>query len=220
VQDIPKGFLGLVIEINHGDADFVLRRVLRRMPRDKWKDMINDYPKRFVSCLVAAVIRDETEAIHTLIKFGANVNKEGTPEGTALMAACMRGQFEAVKILVRYGARIAYTIQDDDGRTLIRDGISLAHRFPEVQQWLLVGQYTSRKFLAPPHLQAFCGTTLSCVGGCHHQTRASLPGLLSTLQGPGFRSNSMWRTVFYFPMSPIVGVWEQRDAVYINSCQE
>jgi hypothetical protein len=52
-----------------------------------------------------------------------------------------------VKILVRYGARIAYTIQDDDGRTLIRDGISLAHRFPEVQQWLLVGQYTSRKFL-------------------------------------------------------------------------
>ena len=146
VDELPKGLLSLVVDLNRGNADSILRRLPGKIPQKKLKDMINYYPERFVSCLVAAVITNEIAAIHTLIRYGADVNKKGTVEGSPLMAACAKGRFDAVKVLVQYGAWIEYT-ENNNGRKVIRNGIELAHNFPNIQHWLLVGRYTDDKLM-------------------------------------------------------------------------
>ena len=145
--DVPKGLFSVIVGLSRDGADFVLRRLLRRMPRETLKWMINDYPMRYVSCLCTAVIRNDMDALHTLVRFGADVNKEGCEEGSPLMVACAKGHFEAVKALVRYGARIAYTTNQSSNTSsvvLLRNALSF-RSFGHICFWLLVGRYTSLK---------------------------------------------------------------------------
>lgn len=148
MRELSKGLFSLVIELNRYDGISMLKRLLKRLPRHQVDDMINSVPKRFVSPLCAAVHRDIFGAIDVLVRFGADVNVEGSVEGTPLMTACERGRLESVRILVRHGARIAYT----NPRGVPRSALDVSARFPEIQRWLLVGRFTERRALAAsPH---------------------------------------------------------------------
>lgn len=143
MREISKGLFSLVIELNRGDSVMMLKRLLRRLPADKVREMVDTVPKRFVSPLCAAVYRDILGAIDVLVRFGADVNVEGSAEGTPLMTACSRGRLQSVRMLVGHGARVAYVRGDG----AIRSAVNAATRFPEIQRWLLVGRYTERRAL-------------------------------------------------------------------------
>ncbi|CAI4214859.1 unnamed protein product [Parascedosporium putredinis] len=148
VVELNKGLISLVIELNRGSALPILQRLFRRLSPKQIEKLINTSPRRFVSALYNAVYRDMFAAIDILVKNGADVNKEGSVEGTPLIAACARGRLRSVKKLVFYGARIAYTIEKD-GVTIVRDALGIASQsgFTEIQDWLLVGQYTEKRFV-------------------------------------------------------------------------
>jgi len=78
-----------------------------------------------------------------LVGSGADVNQEGSQEGTALMTACRRGRLQSVKDLVRLGAWISYITQEGK----VRNSVDLAMRygFGEIVDWLLVGRFTNLK---------------------------------------------------------------------------
>lgn len=142
MQELSKGLFSLVIELNRNDSVSMLKRLLRRLPRSKVASMIDTVPRRFVSPLCAAVYRDIFGAVDVLVRFGADVNVEGSAEGTPLMTACSRGRLKSVRMLVGYGAWVAYRRGG-----VVRSAVEAARRFPEIQRWLLVGRYTERKSL-------------------------------------------------------------------------
>lgn len=146
MEELSKGLLSLVVELNRADSVSMLKRLFRRLPRAKVETMINFVPERFVSVLCAAVYRDVMGAIDVLVRHGADVNLEGCCNyGSALMVACSRGRLESVRALVGHGARVAYV--GPKGRP--RSAVDAAQRFPEIRQWLLVGRHTERRALMP-----------------------------------------------------------------------
>jgi ankyrin repeat protein len=153
ITDINKGLLSMVIELNRGGSHFIIRRLLKRLPVDKRKQFIDNYPPRFVGALCNAVHRDELRAIGALVEFGADLDAEGSVEGSALMVACMKGRLEAVKILVGLGAKIAYVVAERGGcgrpvKVVIRNAAAAAVKFPEIVRWLLVGRFAEVKSLS------------------------------------------------------------------------
>ncbi|KZL87412.1 ankyrin unc44 [Colletotrichum incanum] len=141
VRDIRKGFLSLVIEFNHKKANDILLRLLKRLPRANAVELVNSTPEAFVSPLCNAVIRDELDSIPTLLRHGADINAEGSAEGSALMVACVKRRLKAVKILVRHGASISYQTTID-GVPVFRSALEYAKPFPYIVRWLLVDRYT------------------------------------------------------------------------------
>lgn len=138
--ELNKGRLSLIIELNREKSVPMLKALLQRLPEDTVKKMVNHYPGRFVSPLCTAVTRDILPAIDVLVELGADVNQEGSAEGTPLMMACLRGRLESVKLLVGHGASLTY---HRGGK--IRSAIDMAHHFPDIQEWLLSGQFAEQK---------------------------------------------------------------------------
>ena len=62
-----------------------------------------------VSPLHEAAVRDDTEALATLIAAGANVNALDIADRTALRAAAVFRQVAAARILLTHGARLEVT---------------------------------------------------------------------------------------------------------------
>jgi ankyrin repeat protein len=149
VRDIAKGLLATVIDMNQGGSHRILRRLLKRLPLDVRKTFMDRYPPRYVGALCSAVHHDELGSLKALLDFGADINAEGSAEGSALMVACMKGRLEAVKVLVACGAAIAYVKRDkaEDGSEvkIVRNGLDYARNFPEIQEWILVGRYTQTR---------------------------------------------------------------------------
>lgn len=141
--ELNKGLFSLVIELNRQEGVSMVKRLAKRLPREKVARMVNSVPARFVSPLCVAVHRDILGAIGVLVRFGADVNLEGSLDGTPLMTACSRGRLESVRILVGLGAWVAYTRGDG----VVRSAVAAANGFPEIQAWLLVGRYTERREL-------------------------------------------------------------------------
>lgn len=96
IQELNKGLFSLVIELNRKESVSMLRRLPRRLPRAKVAAMVDTVPRLSVSPLCAAVYRDIFGAIDVLVQFGADVNVEGSAEGTPLMTACSRGRLRSV----------------------------------------------------------------------------------------------------------------------------
>ncbi|GKT61755.1 ankyrin unc44 [Colletotrichum tofieldiae] len=141
VRDIRKGFLSLVIEFNHNKANAILLRLFKRLPRTIAVELANSTPEAFVSPLCNAVIRDELDSIPTLLRHGADINAEGSAEGSALMVACVKRRLKAVETLVRYGASISYQTTID-GAPVFRSALEYAKPFPFIMRWLLVDRHT------------------------------------------------------------------------------
>ncbi|KAL0930309.1 ankyrin unc44 [Colletotrichum truncatum] len=147
VSEIRKGLLSLIIEFVQGKANGVLIRLLKRLPKEKKLEMVNSIPTAFISPLCNAVVQDEMGCLHTLLAHGADVDVEGSVEGSALMVACAIGRFDAVRVLVYRGAKIAYDTVLADGCRVFRSALAYAEPFPEIVRWLLVERHTSQRRL-------------------------------------------------------------------------
>lgn len=145
--ELPKGRLALIVELNRDKSVSMLKRLLRlfqRLPGDgNVKEMANYCPERFVSPLCAAVQRDILGAIDVLVAYGADINVEGSGDGTPLMTACAKGRVESVKLLVRHGAWVAYRRPDGE----VKNALDLAGKYPAIRRWLLVGQFVDQRRL-------------------------------------------------------------------------
>ncbi|GKT45196.1 ankyrin-3 [Colletotrichum spaethianum] len=147
IRDIRKGFLSLVIEFNNRKANSILLRLFKRLPWENAVELANSTPKAFVSPLCNAVIREELDCIPTLIQHGADIDAEGSAEGSALMVACAKRNLEAVKALLRYGASISYQTTID-GAPVFRSALEYAKPFPCIVRWLLLDRYTRLRSIA------------------------------------------------------------------------
>ena len=143
MSELKKGLFSLVIELNRHEGVSMVKRLAKRLPREKVARMVNFVPERYVSPLCVAVNRDVLGALEVLVRFGADVNLEGSGDGTPVMTACKRGRLESVRILVGLGAWVGY--KRGDG--VVRSAVDAAMGFPEIQAWLLVGRYTERRAL-------------------------------------------------------------------------
>ncbi|WYZ46115.1 hypothetical protein EsH8_IX_000340 [Colletotrichum jinshuiense] len=141
VGEIRKGFVSLIIEFNHNKANGILLRLFKRLPFEEASELANSTPEAFVSPLCNAVIRDELECIPTLLRYGADIDAEGSTDGSALMIACLKGRLDVVEVLVRHGARISYhTVVD--GSPVFRNALEYVRSFPHIVRWLLVDRFT------------------------------------------------------------------------------
>ncbi|KAK2003326.1 ankyrin [Colletotrichum falcatum] len=140
LRDVPEGFLSLVVELGGAAANGVLKRLLRRLPREKAARLANATPEGSVSPLCNAVVRGALDCIPTLLRHGASVDGEGSAEGSALMAACARGDLEAAKALLRHGASVSYE-STAGGAPVSRSAVVHARGFPRVLRWLLVDRH-------------------------------------------------------------------------------
>ena len=143
MSELNKGLFSLVIELNRHEGVSMVKRLAKRLPREKVARMVNSVPERYVSPLCVAVNRDVLGALEVLVRFGADVNLEGSGDGTPVMTACKRGRLESVRILVGLGAWVGYKCGDG----VVRSAVDAARGFPEIQAWLLVGRYTERRAL-------------------------------------------------------------------------
>lgn len=102
-------------------------------PIDSWSPL----------CILASI--GPSLAITNILELGADVDFEGSPQGSALMAACSSGRLESVKILVRYGAAISYL-----GKNGIQSAVDAARNHKIILAWLLVDRFTEQGKLADP----------------------------------------------------------------------
>ncbi|WQF85889.1 Putative ankyrin repeat-containing domain superfamily [Colletotrichum destructivum] len=140
VRDVRKGFLSLVIKSHHRRADGTLRRLFKRLPRENALELANSTPGAFFSPLCVAVVRNRLDCVSTLLRHGADIDAEGSAEGSALMVACTRHKLKAVKLLVRSGASISYQAMVD-GVPVFRSALESARPYPRVVRWLLVDRH-------------------------------------------------------------------------------
>ncbi|OLN97594.1 Ankyrin-3-like protein 2 [Colletotrichum chlorophyti] len=152
VADLRKGFISLIIEFNQQTANSVLLRLFKRLPRERSRALVNSNPSALVSALCNAVLRDELACIPTLLHYGADVDADGSEEGSALMVACSKGSFDAASLLLQHGAKISY-LTTVDGRVVLRNALERARPFPDIVHWLLVGRYTFRRRIGVSDVQ-------------------------------------------------------------------
>lgn len=119
----------------------LLKKLWRRMPSDCAARGTIDTKAQpaDMSPLCYAAFVGNGEAVDLLVRFGANVNVEGSDDGTPLMAACKAGHLPTVAVLVRHGAAEVYF----NGEKTISAFIT-AENFPYIQRWLLVDRYTEQ----------------------------------------------------------------------------
>jgi hypothetical protein len=113
----------------------------RRLRKERFQEIVDLHPSRSSSPLCStASLGDFTKGIETLLSMGADIEFEGSPEGTALLAACAAGRFESVKHLVRRGARISYWNDKKHQSALVA-----GWQFPHIIKWLLVKRFTEQR---------------------------------------------------------------------------
>ncbi|KAK3385840.1 ankyrin repeat-containing domain protein [Podospora didyma] len=100
-------------------------------------------PAGCTSPLCLAAQHNDLTAVKALLSVGAEIDFEGSEDGTALMAACAMGRLEVVKLLVHHGASITTS-----NETSTRSALTMARSFPKIVRWLLVGKHIERKRIA------------------------------------------------------------------------
>ncbi|KAK7508988.1 hypothetical protein IWZ03DRAFT_391015 [Phyllosticta citriasiana] len=68
--------------------------------------------KQRLTRLCQASLLEDVDSIVLLLEHGADIDKEGCPDGSPLMAACSAGRLDLVDCLVRRGAKITYIYED------------------------------------------------------------------------------------------------------------
>ena len=104
--------------------------------------MLNYRPMVLPTPLYYAAAKGLILAVRFLLDAGAEIDKEGGPEGAALMAAARAGRLEAVRMLVDAGGKIVYNHEG-----VIRSAVEAARLHPKVVRWFLVERFTERRRL-------------------------------------------------------------------------
>lgn len=142
LTDSPAGiFREITYSCGNGMESQSIRRFCRAMAKHGLVSLLNAYPSRPGSALCAAASFGNVPIIRIFLDFGANLEMEGSKEGTALMSACACGRLEAVKELVRIGARISYVNSKGEQRS----AVGLAHLYPRIVHWLIAERFYDRR---------------------------------------------------------------------------
>lgn len=105
-----------------------LRRILNLRPEVGWTPL----------CMFA--MHGDLRSLEALLDAGADINYEGSPDGSALMVACSVGTLASVKLLIRRGAPECYLGPGG----VVRSALASARSFNAVVTWLLVERYTEQ----------------------------------------------------------------------------
>ena len=92
----------------------LLKRLLRRLPKELVERLLKSSNSREVTPLYAAVIGSSIRNVEILFDEGADVDIEEGCYGTPLIAACAMGRLSIVQLLIGKGARTSYI--DKDGK--------------------------------------------------------------------------------------------------------
>lgn len=121
----------------------LLKKLYHTVLEDIFVALLNRAMYGGPSALCMAVARNQGKILEDLIAMGAEIDLEGSSDGSALMTACALGYLDMVRRLVRLGAALCYVNQDG----LQRSAVSLSSRHHKVLQWLLVGMHVEQQRL-------------------------------------------------------------------------
>lgn len=113
-----------------------VRHLIRRLPTGLLPKLLSRRSPIGGTPLQFAVVLSKVDVMIILLDAGAQLELEGSEQGTPLMAACATGRLAAVKLLVARGAQTSYV---KDGQ--LYSVLLAAKHHPEVRRWLLVGRF-------------------------------------------------------------------------------
>lgn len=119
--------------IYHGHGSSLIKTFYRALPVPVARRLANTTPRLWYSPLCQAAASNEVSSAHFLLDHGAEIEMEGSPEGSPLMIACSFGRLNMVKLLVRRGARLEYT--NDKGG--YRSAFASMQSHPHLVKWFL-----------------------------------------------------------------------------------
>ena len=116
-------------------GETLLQRVANLQPKGrlKWSPL----------CLMSVV--GNTTAMENLLRLGALLDGEGSPDGSALMLACVNRRLESVKLLLRRGTSLSY-VSHSLGRRI--SCLDCARGSATITRWLLVDRFTDQRKIA------------------------------------------------------------------------
>lgn len=123
------------------------KRYLRKLGRHELGRIANLYPKESWSPLCRFALSADVETLGNLLELGADIDHEGSPEGSALMVACASGVMASVKFLVRRRASLCYQAPDGQLRSALEEASKTS---ASITHWLLVGRFTEQARIGPP----------------------------------------------------------------------
>lgn len=115
----------------------LLKKILRRLPKDYITNLINSRDRNGNTALCEASARNSVEKISMLLAAGASLEVEGSEHRTPLMTACAMGRLAAVKILIAKGALISYVTTEGT----IQNVWEAAKNHPKIRMWLVKGRF-------------------------------------------------------------------------------
>lgn len=123
-----------------------LRVARRKYKQDTLREFINLVPDNAWSPLCKASSAGVLSLMDDLLGFGAQLDSDGCPLGSAMMAACDAGRKNSVIFLTRRGAALSYSSPSG-----FRSAYIAAQKFPDILHWLLVDRFTDQsKLTATP----------------------------------------------------------------------
>lgn len=124
-----------------------VKKVLKRAPRECHSQILHPDPSASVQPSCLPIRKGDVAMLEMLLKFGWDMEKEISEEGSALMLACSVGQLHVVSLLVRRGARLAYVATNSRGQRVVRSVFRAGRHQKSVIRWLLVGRHQQWNFL-------------------------------------------------------------------------
>jgi uncharacterized protein len=117
--------------------------IFKSLPNALALEQLNAHVDGLTSPLCAAARLPSKRSVTKLLELGADMEIEGSEDGTALTAACASGRLEIVELLVRRGARVQYV--NEHG--ISRSAVAAARHHPNIQKWLLSSRFHSQAIL-------------------------------------------------------------------------
>lgn len=126
------------------DSSSLIQRVLKKITKSRLPELLNFKPRHRSTPLYGAACGGACNVMDMFLAHGADLEVEGGEHGTPLMVAAVAGRVQVVKWLVGKGAQICYFSRKSN--TLV-SAVTKARRYPEIVRWLLVGQFTTLRFI-------------------------------------------------------------------------
>ena len=129
--------------IDHGHGSSLIKTFYRALPVPVARRLTNTTPRLWYSPLCQAAASDEVSSARFLLDHGAEIEMEGSPEGSPLMTACSFGRLNMVKLLVRRGARLEYTNE----KGCYRSAFDSMQPHPYLVKWFLRERFWEQRRL-------------------------------------------------------------------------
>ena len=132
----------LPYSVTNINSSFV-NKFCRALPTPVARRLVNLTPKLWLAPLCQAAAANDYASAEILLRHGAEIDLEGSPEGSPLMIACSFGRLDMVKFLVRAGAKLEYTNETGD----YKNAFVSAQPHTHIIEWFLLGRFQEQSRL-------------------------------------------------------------------------